>query len=162
MNDSLNVRFKAESWTYWKSFLKADNYSYKWSTIEHNSINTGTSENIISSNNSIPMWSISKNWKRGYVIKIRATEKFLQNKRSTCISRPELKIKKIIVYRWTFTKVSLKLRKVLWVIHNYIWCNRVLCNDGPSEKVLYKTWQNLSSLIENYIMEGVRSPTPEI
>ena len=95
------------------------------------------------------MWSISKDWKAGYVIKIRPTEK-----RSTCISRLELKIKKIIVYRWTFTKVSLKLTKVLWVIHNYIWCNKLLCNDGPSEKVLYKTGQNLPSLIENYIMEG--------
>ena len=38
-----------------------------------------------------------------------------------------------------------------WAIH-----------DGPSEKVLYQTCQKLSSLIENYIMEEVRLPCPEI
>ena len=59
------------------------------------------------------MWSISKDWKTGYVIKTGPTEKFLQDKRSTRISGPELKIKKIFVYRWIFTKVSLKLKKVL-------------------------------------------------
>ena len=40
--------------------------------------------------------------------------------------------------------------------------NRLWCNDGPSEKVLYRTCRKLSSLIENYIMEEVRSPSPEI
>ena len=29
------------------------------------------------------------------------------------------------------------------------------CNDGPSEKGLYRTCRKLSSLIENYVMEGV-------
>ena len=40
--------------------------------------------------------------------------------------------------------------------------NKLWCNDGPSEKVLYRTCWKLSYLIENYIMEGVRSPSPEI
>ena len=74
MNESLNVRLKAESWTYWKSPLKQEKYPYKWSTIEDKSINTGTSENIIWSDSSIQMWSTSKDWKTGYVIKTEPTE----------------------------------------------------------------------------------------
>ena len=46
MNESSNVRLQAESWTYWKNPLKQDKRPYKWSTIEYNSINTETSENI--------------------------------------------------------------------------------------------------------------------
>ena len=63
MNESLNVRLKAESWTYWKGPLKQEKYPYKWSTIEDKSINNGTSENIIWSDSSIQMWSTSKDWK---------------------------------------------------------------------------------------------------
>ena len=37
-----------------------------------------------------------------------------------------------------------------------------MVNDGPSEKVLYRTCRKLPSLIENYIMEEVLSPSPEI
>ena len=36
----------------------------------------------------------------------------------------------------------------------------MVCNGGPSEKVLYRICRKLSSLIENCIMEGVRSPSP--
>ena len=34
--------------------------------------------------------------------------------------------------------------------------------DGPSVKVLYQNSRKLSSFIQNYIMEGVRSPSPGI
>ena len=40
--------------------------------------------------------------------------------------------------------------------------NRLWRNDGPSEKVLYQTGRMLSSLIENYVIEGVRLHSPEI
>ena len=60
------------------------------------------------------MWSTSKDLKTGYVIKTGPTEKFLQNKRSTHISGPQLKIKtQIMVYRWTFGKDYLRLKKIL-------------------------------------------------
>ena len=36
------------------------------------------------------------------------------------------------------------------------------CNGGLTEKVFYGTSRALTSLTENYIMEGVRSPSPEI
>ena len=36
------------------------------------------------------------------------------------------------------------------------------CNNGLSEKVLYWTCRKLFTLIENYIMEGARLPSPEI
>ena len=59
------------------------------------------------------MWSTSKNWKTGYVIKTGPTEKFLQNKKSTRISGPQLKIKnQIMAYRLTFEKDPLKLEKI--------------------------------------------------
>ena len=65
------------------------------------------------------MWSTSKNWKTGYVIKTGPTEKFLQNKKSTRISGPQLKIKnQIMAYRLTFEKDPLKLEKILWAIQN--------------------------------------------
>ena len=48
-----------------------------WSTIEYDSINTETSENIPWSNSSIQMWPTSKDWKTGYVIKTKPAEKFL-------------------------------------------------------------------------------------
>ena len=47
------------------------------SKIKYNTINTGTSENILWNNSSIQMWSINKNWKTDYVIKTGPTEKFL-------------------------------------------------------------------------------------
>ena len=77
MNKSLNVRLKAESWTYWRSPLKQKKHPYKWFTIEYNSMNIGTSENILWRNSSIQMWSTSKNWKKDYVIKTGPTEKLL-------------------------------------------------------------------------------------
>ena len=39
------------------------------------------------------MWSTSNDRKTGYVIKAGPTEKFLENKRSTRTSGPQLKIK---------------------------------------------------------------------
>ena len=54
-----------------------DTVMFKCSTIEHNSINAGTSENILWSNSSIQMWCTSMDWKTGYVIKTGPTEKFL-------------------------------------------------------------------------------------
>ena len=45
--------------------------------MEDNSINTGTSENIIWSNSNIQMWSSRKDLKTGYVIKTGLSEKFL-------------------------------------------------------------------------------------
>ena len=36
------------------------------------------------------------------------------------------------------------------------------CNGGLTEKAFYGTSRALTSLTENYIMEGVRSPSPEI
>ena len=57
---------------------------------------------------------------------------------------------------YDFGNDPLKLGKILWVIHNErVWC-------GLSEKVFYPNCRNLSSLIENYIMEGVRSPSPDM
>ena len=47
MNQILTVRLLAEFWTYWTSPLKQEKHSYKWSTNEYNSINSGTSENIL-------------------------------------------------------------------------------------------------------------------
>ena len=89
------------------------------------------------------MWSTSKYWKIGYVIKIGSL-KIFSKRREAPVSGPQLKIKnQIMVYRWTFGKDSLKLEKILWAI-------------------LYQTCRKLSSLIENCIMEGVRSPSPEI
>ena len=65
------------------------------------------------------MWSNSKDWKTGFVIKTGSTEKFLKNKRSTRISSLQLKIEnQIMTYRWTFRKDSLILEKILWAIHN--------------------------------------------
>ena len=43
------------------------------------------------------MCSTSKDWKTGYVIKTEPIEKFLLNKKSTHISRPQLKIKNQIM-----------------------------------------------------------------
>ena len=40
MNESLNFRLKAESWTCWKSPLKQEKYPYNWSTIEVKRINS--------------------------------------------------------------------------------------------------------------------------
>ena len=50
------------------------------------------------------MWSSSKNWKTSYAIKTEPTEKFLENKRSTCISSSQLLKTKnqIVAYRWSF------------------------------------------------------------
>ena len=60
------------------------------------------------------MWSTSKDVKTGYVIKTGPTENFLENKRSTSISGPQLKIKnQIKAQRWTFGKDPLKLQKIL-------------------------------------------------
>ena len=58
--------------------------------------------------------STSKDGKTGYVGKTGPTEKFLQNKRSTRISGPQLKIKnQIMAYQWAFRKDPLKLEKLL-------------------------------------------------
>ena len=58
------------------------------------------------------MWSASKDWKTGCVIKTRPTEKFLQNKSSTHKSGSQLKIKnEIMAYCWTFGKDLLNLEK---------------------------------------------------
>ena len=64
---------------------------------------------------------------------MEAAEKLLLNNRSTRIGGPQLKIKnQIMAYHRTF------------------------------EKALYRTFPKLSPLIENYIMERVRSTSPEI
>ena len=76
-NESLNLRLQTESWTYRESPLKPEKHSYIWSKINYNSINTGTSENVLWSNSSIQMWSISKDWQTSYAIKSGPTEKFL-------------------------------------------------------------------------------------
>ena len=48
-----------------------------------NNSNTGPSENILWSNSNIQMWSISKDWKTGYVIKTGPTQEKHPYKRST-------------------------------------------------------------------------------
>ena len=53
-------------------------------------------------------------------------------------------------------------RNATILVYNYIWYNILWCTDRSSEKVLYRTWWKLSSLIENYIMEKVRLPSSEI
>ena len=58
-------------------FENKRNIHYKWSTIKCNSINTGTSENILWGNSSILMWPTSKDWETGYFIRTGPTEKFL-------------------------------------------------------------------------------------
>ena len=56
------------------------------------------------------MWSTSKAWKVGHVIKTKLSEKFPLNKRSTSTNGPQLKIKiQIRAYRRTFGKDPLKL-----------------------------------------------------
>ena len=47
MNKSLTVKLQAESWTYCTSHLKQEKHPYKWSTVEYNCIDTGTSENVL-------------------------------------------------------------------------------------------------------------------
>ena len=141
---------------YWKIPLKQKN-PYKWSTIKYNSVDRGPSRNIFWSNSSTKMWSSSKDWKTGYVIKTGPTETFLQNKRSTRISGPQLKIKnQILAYRWTFGKGPLKLDEILWAIHtkNMIWCN-----DGSSEKVLSKL---VKVVLIDWKLHYGRSYSPEI
>ena len=92
MNESLNVGLSAEVWTYWKIPLKQEKHPHKWSTIDYNSIIAGTFENILWSNRSSQMWSNSKDWKTGYVIKTGPTDS-------------QLKIKnQIMAYRRTFGK----------------------------------------------------------
>ena len=67
------------------------------------------------------MWSTSKDWKTGYVIKTGPIEKIPQNKRRTGTSGPQLKIKnQIIAYLWTLGEGPLKWDKILWAIHNKI------------------------------------------
>ena len=60
-----------------KKSFKQEKHPYKWSTIDYDVINTGTSENIPWSNSSIEMWSTDKDWKTGNVMKTGPTEKFL-------------------------------------------------------------------------------------
>ena len=84
---------------------------YKFSTIL-NSINTGTSEDILWSNSSTQMWSTSKDWKAKFINKTGPTKTFVKNKRSTRINGPQLKLEnQIMAYRWTFKKDPLKLEK---------------------------------------------------
>ena len=77
IKESFNVRLKTDPLTYWKSSLKQEKHPYKWSTIEYNGINTGTSENIIWNKSSIQVRSTNKDWKTGYVRKTGPTKKFL-------------------------------------------------------------------------------------
>ena len=127
--------------------------SYKWSRIKYVSIKTWPSQNVIWNNSSIQMWSTSKDWKTNCVLKTGPTEEFLQNKRSTLISSPPLKIKnQITAYRWTFGKDPLNLEKFCEQ-YNWIWYNTLWCNDEFPENVHYWNWWKLSALIENYIME---------
>ena len=60
---SMNKSLK--QWNYRKSPLIQEKHSYKWPTIKYNSINTGTSQNILWNNSSMQMWSTSKDWKTG-------------------------------------------------------------------------------------------------
>ena len=56
------------------------------------------------------MCSNSKEWTAGYVIKTGPTVKFFENKRSKCISGPQLKVKnQTMANCWTLAKDSLKL-----------------------------------------------------
>ena len=48
-----------------KSPLQQESHPYKLSTIEYNSINTGTSETIIRSKSTLQMWSTRKDKKAG-------------------------------------------------------------------------------------------------
>ena len=73
MNKSLNARLYAESWNYWQSPLKQKKHPYNFTI----SIDTGPSQNIFWSNSNIQMWSTSRDWKTGYVIKTGPTEKLL-------------------------------------------------------------------------------------
>ena len=77
LNESLNIRLQAESWTCWKSRLKQEKHPYMWFLIEYSSINSGTYNNILWNSSRILMWSSSKDWKTGYVIKTGPMEKFL-------------------------------------------------------------------------------------
>ena len=68
-------------------------HPYKCSTIKYDCINTGTSEKIYEVIAASKYGNIIWIEKNGYVIKTGPTEKFLENKRSTRISGPQLKIK---------------------------------------------------------------------
>ena len=119
MNDSLNLIDEILDLPKKSSETREASIIAKGSTIKYNSISTGTSENILWSNSSIQMWSTSKDWKTGYVVKTGPTEKFFENKRNTHISGPQLRIKnQIMAYRWTFRIDPLKLENILWAIHN--------------------------------------------
>ena len=54
----------------------------------------------------------------------------------------------------------LDLRKRSSQIRGNFVSNPQWCSYGHSDKVLYRTCQKLSSFIESYIMERVRSPSP--
>ena len=104
-----------ESWTYWKNPIKHEKHSHSSYTIKINNIITGPSEIIVAYTCDPP----SKEWKTGYAIMTGPTEKLLEDKRSNCISGPQLKIKnQIMAYWWTSGKDPLKLQKILWTIQN--------------------------------------------
>ena len=86
-----------------------DTVMFKCSTIEHNSINAGTSENILWSNSSIQMWCTSMDWKTGYVIKTGPTEKVSVKRDKYPYKRSTFKDQKSnygISILWTFGKDS--------------------------------------------------------
>ena len=114
--------------------------------------------------------STSKDWKTDCVIKTGPTDKFLENKRSTFVSCPPLKIKnQVMTYRWTFGKDCLKLEKFCeraTIEYNIIDYGVTMDLQKKSfiktgESCPQNLWK-LSALIENYIVEGVRLPSPEI
>ena len=68
----------------------------------------------------------------------------------------------IMAYHWSFGKDPLNLEK---------FCERSTIKHDKidygvtmdlQKKVLYRNWCKLSALIENYIMEADRLPSPEI
>ena len=84
------------------------------------------------------------------------------SKRSTSVNDPQLKIKnQIIAYHWTFGKDSQQIDKIFEQSRiNYDTIDYGVTVDR--QKVLYQAWWKLTSSFENYIMEWVRSPSPEI
>ena len=60
-----------------KKSFKTRKASYKWSKIRYIGISTETFKKILWSNSSIQMWSISKDYKTGYVRETGPTKKFI-------------------------------------------------------------------------------------
>ena len=67
-----------------------------------------------------------------------------------------------MAHRWTFKKDPLKLEKILRVIHNQIWNKNYGVMMALQKKYFIEPAESCPHWLKNYIMEEVRSASPEI